>query len=210
MIGQQIKVALASAQKMSKVGLQLPTAIPNQERLREQLVSQQYQLDTKMTQLGANNADVRNLQAQIDVTKQLIEKEVANYVSAANQGIDPQLAQLFGQQVILKFQNDYLDSLAKAAPKEALDASRIFREIAMQEDAIKFIREKLEESKVNGLVNPTQWSVLVPTYTEDKPANKRFGLFGGLGAFVGYCIGCFLAIRKDLKVRRRAESEKAA
>lgn len=208
MIEQQIKVALDAAQKMSKVSLKLPTAIPNQEKLRERLVSQQYDLDTKMTQLGPESADVKNLQAQIKVTKDLIESEVAAYVTAANSGIDPGLAQLYGQEIILKFQNDYLDSLAKAAPTESLNASRIFREIAMQETALKYIREKLEEAKVNGLINPTQWSVLVPTYTEDKPANKRFGFFGSIGAFVGLFVGAVAVLWKDARLKKASAANR--
>jgi len=209
MINRQIKTALDTANQMGKQGLKLPTAIPNQETLRERLVSQEYQLDTATTTLGADNPQVKALRAQIEVTRDLIKSEVAKYLTAANQGIDPMLAQLFGQQKLLDFQKDYLSQMANVAPDEALKAARIFQEVSMEEDALKLARAQYEQSKLNGLVDPLQWSILSPPFFEDKPENKRFGLYSALGCLCGLLVGALAANIKEGRQKRRTAAAEA-
>jgi uncharacterized protein involved in exopolysaccharide biosynthesis len=208
-VNQQIDVALNEARRLGRDAMSLPTAIPGQEQLRQNLIRQQYELDTNLTQLGPTNPKVRSLQGQIEVTKRLIRSEVAKYLKAAQGKVDPALAQLEGERLLLQWQNDYLAALSAAAPVEGLTAARMFREVDAQQDAVKLYREKFEEAKLQAAVDPTHYSLLVPPYIEDRPTNKRFGTYSAIGAGLGLLFGCFLVIRRYNKAQRRGLTDES-
>ena len=199
MVQQQISVLLSQGKLIGAKALTLPTGLPGIEDLRQQLVHQEYDLATKQTQLGPDSPDVRSLQAQIEVTKKTILSEISKHLSAASTRVDPALASLTAQEILLEWQNDYLDVLAKASGPEGVEAARLLREVVAQQDTVKFTRERYEQAKLQGAIDTMHWSVLVSPYVDDIATNKRYGLFSFLGALCGILLGCILAIRKGIK-----------
>jgi uncharacterized protein involved in exopolysaccharide biosynthesis len=209
LVRQEKAAALTKANQMGEKGLLVPTPIPNQEQLRERLVSQQYQLKTLQTTLGEANPQVRQMKEQVELTKNLLSSEIKKYLDAAQNGVDPMMSQLDVQEKTLEYQNDVLGKLAKAAPDEALKASKMYQEITVELDAYKVARGEYEQAKLGGLVDPLQWSILSAPYFEDKPENKRYGLFSFLGCLCGLLVGALAANLKESKVRKR-EAELAS
>ncbi len=204
-VQQEIDIAQGEASKMAAKALDMPTAIPQQQAWRSQLTMQEYQLAQLEVQSGPSAPQVVALKADIEVTKKNLLKEVQKYLDSVNIKVDANMAQLEANRLILKWQVDFLKTLSSAAPGEAIKFQDLLTEAMARADALKATRMEYEQAKLDAEVSPVKWSTLVEPYTDDKPANKKYGLFGTLGVLVGLLLGWALSARKQYKLLKKAK-----
>lgn len=204
-VNHEIDIAQGEASKMASKALDMPTAIPQQQAWRTQLTMQQYQLAQLEVQSGPAAPAVVALKADIEVTKKNLLKEVQKYLESVNIKVDSNMAQLESNRLILEWQVDFLKTLSSAAPGEAIKFQDLLTEAMARADALKVTRMEYEQAKLDAEVSPVKWTVLVPAYKEDKPANKKYGLYTTLGVLIGLLFGWGFSARKEFVRLKRAE-----
>ncbi|HEY3780269.1 MAG TPA: Wzz/FepE/Etk N-terminal domain-containing protein [Fimbriimonadaceae bacterium] len=211
-IEHQIDITQSEVARMAGKALDMPTAIPQQEQWRNQLTAQEYVLSQLEVTDGPNAPAVVKQKADIEITKKNLVDAVQKYLNSVNLKVDSNLASLEANRLILTWQVDYLGTLAKAAPAEAVKLQNLVQEVLAREDALKNARMNYEQARLDADSTPVKWSVLVPGYIQDKPTNKKYGLYPLLGVVLGVAIGWIWSGRKQyvlLKKEVRTHSSSA-
>ena len=182
----------ASARDLPKV----PTNIPSINSWRQTLLRQEYELKNLQIVLGPGAPDVVYKKQQIENTRRALQKETQQYLQSVASNVDPRLAELESQRLVLEDQIARLKPLVAKAPKEAVELARLYREVTGAAEVLQTLREGYERARTEAQVDKVRWSVLDPPYLEDKPNNKNYARNGALGAFIGFAIGSIWAVRR--------------
>lgn len=205
---KELDVKRAEAQRRLGTGQTIPTGIPEIEEWRKKVGELEFQLRSALGQFGDGNPQVARLRLDLRAAREGLQTAVQAYLVSANQGLSPELATLESAYAVLKWENQTLKEISDAAPKEAANFSRLNREVISLTESLKALREQHDQAVTKAEVEKVRWSVLVPPYAEDKPANKSLtshiatGI--GLGGFLGILLAAFQVKRQE-KRRRRLE-----
>ncbi len=172
---QQLELARKQAETYSKVGLTLPTALPPVTQMRDKIVQLELQIKIAKVQFGDSHPQVERLLQELQVTKSQVNEEIANYLKASGSNLDARTAEILGRKMLLEWQLKYLKDIYKVAPKESLDLTNLTAELQLKTTLFTDLAQKYERARVEELVDPIQWTTLVPPYiTPDSPINKRW------------------------------------
>jgi uncharacterized protein involved in exopolysaccharide biosynthesis len=204
---EQIRVKRQEAAHRARPATELPTGIPGAEKWREQLTDLQHELNVALTTHGPEAPQVVSKRREIEVTRQQLEQEVSKYLASVQQGVDPDLANLEAQRMVLEWQEGHLRLMKEAAPGEAVEYQGLLREAAQRAELLKNVRQRYEQARLDAEVDRVRWSVLVEPYLDDRPVNKRPGRNGVIGLFLGGMVGLMLSATRHGRRRSRLQAE---
>lgn len=171
------KSRLAEARRRAKMSAQatmdFQVGVPQVAEWRLQLTGKQHQLDLMSASLGPEAPEIVQLQQEIKILTQTLQKEVKKYISSVNSGVDPEVGELEASVLLLQWQVDYLRPLSDTAPTEAAELNRLSVEVATLTEVGRQIRSQYETAKAEALSDPSRWSVLDEPSLDVLPSNYR-------------------------------------
>ncbi len=171
------KSRLVEARRRAKMSaeatMDFQVGVPQIAEWRLQLTGKQHELDLKSASLGPDAPEIVQLQQEIKILTQTLQKEVKKYISSVNSGVDPEVGELEASVLLLQWQVDYLRPLADTAPTEAAELSRLSDEVATLTEVGRQIRSQYETAKAEALSDPSRWSVLDEPSLDVLPSNYR-------------------------------------
>lgn len=198
-VEQQLSVARKEAARRAEPAAEIPSGLPESERWRTRLVELEYQLRLAENQYGPQAPQVVKLKKDIDVTREQLQQAVQDYMASIRANIDPGIAQLEAQRLLLQWQKDYLDRMADAAPDEAVKFQRLLREVTSRTEVLKLVRARYENAKLDAEVDRVRWSVLVAPYLEEQPVNKKYVRNAAIGWFLAVLLSTFVIGRRHAR-----------
>lgn len=194
-VERQLAVAKDEAEKQASADAQVPSALVANQKWRDKLVQLEYDLQVAETRLGPMAPEVVRLKREIEVAQKQIKQEIANEIRSVQQNINPKVAELEAQRLVLEWQRAEMVKYSDLAPKEALEFQRLVREAMARSEVLKELRLKYEAARVGAEVERVKYSVLAKPYVEPKPVNKTFIRNGLLGMFLGVMLAAMLRWR---------------
>lgn len=196
---------------IAKQGGRLPAAIAPVQKWRDKLTDMQYDLKVQELTLAPEAPELVKLRKAIALTQNQMKSELTKFAKATQQGlIDPndtdgnKLPSMLTERVALEAQIAAVKKLAKVAPNEAMQLSRLTREVGTQGAILQQLQAQYELAQLQADRDPNRWEVLDEPEVDDKPVNKSLGKNGALSAFLGMVLGCFAALawpkRKPVEV----------
>jgi uncharacterized protein involved in exopolysaccharide biosynthesis len=129
------------------------------------------------------------LQRQLAVTLKQAQDEISKYVSGLKGGLNSELATLEAQRTVITWSKAFVKELVDAAPQEAVEFFKRYRNVQTLATVVTTLRGKYEEVKIDSEVDKVLWTVLDSPKTQKEPINKKYpkmaaiwfvlGLFGG-------------------------------
>jgi uncharacterized protein involved in exopolysaccharide biosynthesis len=177
----------------------LPTGLERESKLREDLVAAAVALDQARAKYQPGSAQLRDAEERYSATKRNIAGEVQKYVSSVQQGADAEMAELLGEQAVLKWEFERADQLARLAPREAAEYGRLIEQLVLEKKSRDELKAQVGQEEIRVKVEAKIWQVLDEPFVEDEPVNKKFGMNGGLGLILGGLIGSVVANRSGKK-----------
>lgn len=193
--------ARTRAKQSALAASSVATGVPQVQSWRDMLTRKQYDLNIASQRLGPSSPEVVRLKRELDVTQRQLQVEIAKYVESVNTGVAPEIARLEAQEMLLKWQVEYLRPLAKAAPTEAMQLKRLTAEVATLQTVVAQLRAKYETAKLEAAVDQVKWSVLDKPALDDTPSNFRPVRTGGMLAATLTLLGLVVLLAGE---RRRA------
>ena len=207
--------------QVAEDGKDLPTPFPGTEKWRATLETLEYDMRVKELSYSPSAPEITKLRDEIAIAKKQLESELAKYAEATRTGlIDPtfssaaKLPELLAQRVAVEAQLRAVQRLARLAPQESVDLSRLMREIATQTVILQQLQAQRQFASIQQARDPNRWEVLDDPYVEDKPLNKSLlrngatSLFAGL--LIAVCAAMLLGRPSRLRVERDEHYDEAA
>lgn len=174
--------------------------VPAKE-LRTQLVSAQVDLATKQTTLAPEHPDIVALNRRVAALTIQIRIEIDNYLLAVDWGLigenDPEgLATLETQRVMAQSKVTALRQIVEKMPDESLKMRTLTARSGQLQVIVNQLASQYESAKIEFATDPQSWSVLDEPYADEKPINKNKVRSGVIGAFIGFVLGLFFAMRR--------------
>ncbi|HVT13177.1 MAG TPA: Wzz/FepE/Etk N-terminal domain-containing protein [Fimbriimonadaceae bacterium] len=207
---------------IAKNGGKWPSNIPQVQKWRDKLSDLQYDLQVQEITLAPTAPEIVKINKAIDITKDELQKELNKYAAATSAGaispagsdLGPKLPELMTQRVVLEAQINAVSKLAKLAPQEAMELSRLTREVSTESGILQQLQAEHELAKIQEDRDPNRWEVLDEPEVDDKPVNKSFSKNGAMSLIIGLALGAFAALvwpkRKSPKLAEAAEPQKKA
>jgi polysaccharide biosynthesis transport protein len=207
-VDSAVRDAEARTARIARDGKNLPSALPPVKRWRDRLTELQYDLKMKELTLTAEAPEVVKAKKAIDITQQQLESELKKYATATSAGmVDPitdndevKLPSLLTQRVSLEAQIRAVRKLANVAPNEAIELSRLTRELTTRGAILQQLQGQYELAALQAGRDPNRWEVLDEPRVDEKPVNKSLSKTGILSLLAGCALGCLVAL---LAPRRR-------
>lgn len=196
--------------KAAVEGKDLPTPFPGSEKWRNTLSELEYDLRIKQLSYAVTSPEVKKLQKQIDITKAQMQAELEKFTEATRVGlIDPsesgsqKLPGLLTERVALEAQVRAVRRLARVAPGEAVELTRLMREIATHTVILQQLQERYEAASIQKDRDPNRWEILDQPHVSEDPINKSWFRNGA----VSLLAGLFLAVMATLMLGRPKSRE---
>jgi uncharacterized protein involved in exopolysaccharide biosynthesis len=200
-VASVVKSIQSRVQEIASQGGKLPSALPPVQKWRDKLTDMQYELKVQELTLASQAPELVKLRKQIALTETALRSELNKYAAAAGQGmVDPgsdqagRLPELVTQKVALEAQMGAVRKLAKVAPSEAIELSRLTREVAVQSTILQQLQAQHELASLQAERDPNRWQVLDEPRVEDEPVNKSLFKNGAIATILGLAFGCFAAL----------------
>lgn len=187
---------------IAKNGGKLPSSIPPVQKWRDKLADLQYELQIQQITLAPGAPEIVKLNKAIDVTRNELQAELNRYaaatsaglVSAAGTDLGPKLPELMTQRVVLEAQIQAVGKLAKLAPAEAIQLSRLTRDVATESAILQQLQAQNEVAQIQEDRDPNRWEVLDAPEVDDKPVNRSLAKNGALSLILAAVLGAFAAL----------------
>lgn len=180
---------------------QLPSSLGPVKRWRDKLTDMQYELKVQELTLAPEAPENVKLRKAIAVTHNQMRSELQKFAAATRKGmIDPndsegnRLPNLMTERVAVEAQIEAVRKLAKIAPGESVQLSRLTREVATQSAILQQMQAQSELAQLQADRDPNRWEVLDTPEVDEKPVNKSLSKNGALFGFFGVILGCFAAL----------------
>lgn len=193
-VNSSIQEIESRSHAIAKNGGNLPAAIPPVQKWREKLTDMQYELQVQQLTLAPDAPEVVKLQKAIDVTRRQMRSEIDKYAAASSEGTVDKLPDLVTQKVVLDAQLEAVGKLAKLAPGEAIQLSRLTREVSTEGSILQQLQAQYELASIQADRDPNRWEVLDEPEVDEKPVNKSFSRNGILSLILGVTFGAFAAL----------------
>lgn len=188
-VNEKIAAARSRAASLGENDLKLPTDDVVITGWRQKVVDMQYQLKLAQQEYGPQAPKVVLLQRQLAVTLKQAQDEISKYVSGLKGGLNSELASLEAQRTVITWSKAFVKELVDAAPQEAVEFFKRYRNVQTLATVVTTLRGKYEEVKIDSEVDKVLWTVLDSPKTQKEPINKKYpkmaaiwfvlGLFGG-------------------------------
>ncbi len=192
---------LARTRAIAGQGGKLPASLPPVQKWRERLTALQYDLRIQELTLAPSAPEIQKLRQTIAITEGQLRSELQSYAQAASKGmVDPgagdsdRLPGMLTQRVVVESQIHAVRKLAQVAPAEAIELSRLTREVGTQSAILQQLQAQTEIAALNAERDPNRWQVLDVPQIDDKPINKSFFKNGAISGVGGLALGSFLAL----------------
>ncbi|HXH61702.1 MAG TPA: Wzz/FepE/Etk N-terminal domain-containing protein [Fimbriimonadaceae bacterium] len=177
----EIKRVKNWSDQVAKNGQDLPTPFPGSETWRNKLSELEYELQVTKLSYAPTSPEVQKLQKQIDITKAQLQDELAKFTQATKEGlIDPsgsgsqKLPGLMTESLAIEAQISAVRRLANVAPAEAVELTRIMRDVATHTVILQQLQERHEMAVIQQDRDPNRWEVLDQPHLLDDPVNKSW------------------------------------
>lgn len=209
-----IDSTLRRTRSIAGQGGQLPASLPPVQKWRDRLTQMQYDLKIQELTLAPSAPELRKLREAIAVTERQLRSELDKYARAASAGmVDPgagetdHLPGMLTQRVVVQSQIAAVRKLAKVAPAEAIELSRLTREVGTQSAILQQLQAQSEIASLNAERDPNRWQVLDEPQVEEKPVNKSFVKNGAISIAGGMALGSLLALAWPTRRSKRPAVE---
>jgi uncharacterized protein involved in exopolysaccharide biosynthesis len=203
--------------QIARNGKNLPSALPPVQKWRGRLTDMQYELKIKELTLAEGAPEIVKLKKAIAITEGQLRSELAKYAAATTSGmIDPtvdesengaKLPSLLTQRVVVEAQLQAVKRLAKLAPGEAMELSRLMREVTTQSTIIQQLQAQAQLAELQAERDPNRWEVLDEPRVDEKPVNKSLSKNGILSLIAGLALGALAAMIAPKRRLRVAQIE---
>lgn len=160
-------------------------AVPGIDRLTEALYHAEIEFSAVKARFQEGTPEYREAESRVDTARANLQQAVASYARGVERNVDPKLLQLTAQERALAAQVEVAMRLWEAAPGEALELQRSFRQVTGLQMVVDQLQAEYQSARVRASVAEQQWSVLDQPYLLDRPVNKRLGLTTALGFIIG-------------------------
>lgn len=213
-IDTSLQAAQARARRLAGVPAEIPSDLPPLVKWRERLTELQYQLKLKEIRLSSSSPEVQKLRQEIAVTREKLQQEVQSYVKGvAIEAIDPSGAidpanplapvpRLLTDRLVKETQIAAVSRLAKLAPNESVELSRLTRELLTQSSILQVLQTQTQLAAVQASRSPNRWEVLDEPQLAEEPTNKSYLMNGLVGLILGMLLGSMIALVRAERQRR--------
>lgn len=207
-VNEKIAAARARASTLGDNDLKLPTDDVLITGWRQKVVDMQYQLKLAQQEYGPEAPKVVLLQRQLNVTLKQAQEEISKYVSGLKGGLNSELATLEAQKTVIQWSKAFVKGLVDAAPQEAVEFFKRYRNVQTLATVVTTLRGKYEEVKIDSEVDKVLWTVLDSPKTQKDPINKKYPKMAAIWFVIGLFGGCVLTLifkRKQVFTVTQAE-----
>lgn len=182
---------------------ELPVDMPAVAKWRDKLAEAEYNLRVSLLTLSPESAEAEKLRQAVALSKARLRKEVDAYARSAGLGVagtaekpngDAGLSALLLQQAGVDAQLLAVRRLASLAPTEAIELTRLTREVATASAVVTQLEGMRTMAVLQKERDPNRWEVLDPPQIDDKPVNKSFSKNLTIAALVGLLFGSLGAL----------------
>ncbi|MEP6755622.1 MAG: hypothetical protein ABJA67_08990 [Chthonomonadales bacterium] len=188
-VTREIEVRKTTVLAQGKYSVDIPTGLPPNVRWRDNLIRLEEELRLAKVSSGPDAPNVKKIEISLTTTRQLVQKEIDNYLRSVNQNLDPFISQLETQRILLQYQLDNLKAYDKMANSDALEYQRKLRDVLAPRKALEEVMVRYEIARVRAEAQKVRWSELDRPHLEPKPMNKnllkRIFMCVGIGALLG-------------------------
>jgi uncharacterized protein involved in exopolysaccharide biosynthesis len=201
----------------------LPSALPPVQKWRGRLTEMQYELKIKELTFSEGAPEIIKLKKEIAITEGQLRSELSKYATATNSGmIDPSVSEsdigaklpsLLTQRVVIEAQLQAVKRLAKLAPDEAIELTRLTRQVTTQSAILQQLEAQAQLAELQSERDPNRWEILDDPRVDEKPVNKSLAKNGILSLFAGIALGCLAALfapKRKLKLATAQATEESA
>lgn len=203
-IDATLAASRARVQLLSRLGADQPSELPPVKRLRPKLLEIEYELAVRRRTLGPEAPEVTKLNAQLQVLRQTLSKELQEYLQGVNADvIDPTVSEgeipaMLTARTVIDAQISVLRRLAAAAPAESMNMNRLYAQVNLQAGIVQQLTNQSLTASLQSQRDPNRWVVLDEPWVNEKPVNKSFGRSMLIGGFLGLVVGLVGAVIRRL------------
>lgn len=187
--------------KMSEVrasgrNANLPSDLTESLPARRELLDAELEYERARSQYGDDSPKLKSAAEKLESSRTAFRQEVSNQLRNAAEGLDEEVANYQAQLMVLSVQEKMWRNLAKQAPGEAMELTKLAFEVETYEAIVDNLRQKYEKSLLDMDVDAITYSVLSPPKALPDPVNKDYVLNGFFGALVGVFLAGGVAIMR--------------
>jgi hypothetical protein len=196
---KELSVARQQANASGRKGLIQPTSSPVAEAWRTRLNDLELQLAIARRTYGDTAPQVVQLKNTYAETQRQAKTEIAKSLQSIQQGLDPTIAALEAEVILLKSQLAMVKQAAVDAPNEAVQLQSLMQEVRIEGTVLENLRAKYEEARLNAQIERVRWSTLEYPFVDEDPTNKHFFKTGAIGAVLGFIFAALIVMSRTRK-----------
>jgi uncharacterized protein involved in exopolysaccharide biosynthesis len=187
----QLEAAKSQAKAAAEGALDMPTASSASFYWRTKINDLKFQLRAAEVTFGPAKPEVVKLQGQIAEAEKMAKEEVGKEIESLDQNLSTKVQDLELRRRTLIYQVAQAKVAAEAAPGEAVEIQRLYREVRTLEEVLVTLKRNYEARRVDAQIEKVRWDVLEDPYIKERPANKRPLFYTALAILLGAIFGTF-------------------
>lgn len=200
----QLDALRSNALRVANQGADLPVSLTEDMTIwRRKLDQAQYELDVLRISKGDLDPAVARAREAVNLARQEVQRQVANAIKVANEGIDEEYLQVLARKVVVDSQIASVRPLAEQAPKEGVEYQRLLNSYKMASETVALAAQQYEAARLKADASRVKWSVLDPPFAQDDPVNKSLVQAVVQFGILGTVLGALLALMLDRRGARQ-------
>jgi uncharacterized protein involved in exopolysaccharide biosynthesis len=189
-VNKSIDAQLSAAKRLGQGAANgLPTGLERESKWRDALLEASVAVDQARAKYQPGTPQLKAAVERLDSTRKNLIEEIGKYVTSVQNGADAQMSALFAQRLVVGWQLERAEELAKVAPIEAGEYRRLLDQLRVEVKARDELKIQTDTEMIRNKVEAKIWQVLDDPYIEENPINKKFGMNIALGLIVGGLLG---------------------
>jgi hypothetical protein len=198
-VQQELSIAKSMAHSVASKAETLPTGLPV-DTWRTKLLGLEYELHVTEVTGGPQSPKVVAARRTAEIARTQLRSEIANYMRAVDINVNADIAPKLAEEMVLKWEADYVRTLVRAAPRELAELQSLLRKQSMQTAILVNVQTETTKAEIDEQISskdPIRFLILdKPGLNNDDPVNKRWGRNSAIGAVLGLLIGFWVAVRR--------------
>lgn len=193
-VNKSIDAQLSAAKRVGQGAANgLPTGLERESKWRDALLEASVAVDQARAKYQAGTPQLRAAEEKLESTRKNLIAEIGKYVTSVQDGADAEMSALFAQKLVVGWQLDRAEELAKIAPVEAGEYRRLLDQLRTESKARDELKFQTDTETIRNKVEAKIWQVLDDPYVEDEPVNKKFVMNIALGLILGGLLGAIVS-----------------
>jgi|GEM_PF-5851552 len=191
---RQDPASLAPAQTAPEASAAGATEIPIVRTLRDQTAKLEVELAGLRAQFTDRYPAVKEAEARLEQTKQLLQRESTNQMAS----LRAQLDALQAKDAVLSEAIRQIEGEVAGVPQRELELEKLAREQKVEEGNYLFLAQKLEEARLTETSVGSQVQVVSAALVPARPVKPSKTMNTLFGSLVGLCLGIGIAFGVEL------------